>query len=452
MPFVTVPHFEVRGQHFKAVSDANVIAYTPIVSEENLELWNDYSNENQGWIQESYVLRGAEDETASPIIPFIYRNSSEGKPVREIGGGEYSPLWQQANAPSDDKIINFNLLSHDLYHKTFDFARATKSAILSQVFDPSGLFGNNALFRREDKDVNPECILVQPVYDGFEKNTSNVVGAVIAVLPWDLYFEDLLHEGADGLICVLTDTCGDAFTYRIDGPVTTYLGEGDLHESKYDYLEQTVLFTPPQDFNGATEAQKESHCEYYLHIYPSSGLEDDYHTSQPAVFTAAVVLVFFFTTMVFLIYDLLVQKRQAKVHSAAVKANAIVTSLFPAEIRERLYEHNEDMINKDLDSDGDSVDDVEEGAAPDVDTYDTKPIADLFPNTTVMFADIVGFTAWSSVREPCQVFTLLEAVWRAYDAIAKRRRGTYSWIQSWVNFFFFVAKLYTHSHTTSLQL
>jgi len=45
-----------------------------------------------------------------------------------------------------------------------------------------------------------------------------------------------------------------------------------------------------------------------------------------------------------------------------------------------------------------------------------------FTETTVLFADIVGFTAWSSVREPAQVFTLLETVYRAFDIIAKRRR------------------------------
>lgn len=39
-----------------------------------------------------------------------------------------------------------------------------------------------------------------------------------------------------------------------------------------------------------------------------------------------------------------------------------------------------------------------------------------------MFADIAGFTAWSSVREPSQVFTLLETVYHAFDTIAKRRR------------------------------
>jgi class 3 adenylate cyclase len=39
-----------------------------------------------------------------------------------------------------------------------------------------------------------------------------------------------------------------------------------------------------------------------------------------------------------------------------------------------------------------------------------------------MFADIAGFTAWSSTREPTAVFTLLEAIYAEFDSIAKRRR------------------------------
>lgn len=36
-----------------------------------------------------------------------------------------------------------------------------------------------------------------------------------------------------------------------------------------------------------------------------------------------------------------------------------------------------------------------------------------------IFADIAGFTAWSSQREPYQVFKLLETIYRDFDAIAK---------------------------------
>jgi class 3 adenylate cyclase len=39
-----------------------------------------------------------------------------------------------------------------------------------------------------------------------------------------------------------------------------------------------------------------------------------------------------------------------------------------------------------------------------------------------MFADIAGFTAWSSAREPSQVFTLLEGIYAEFDRIAHHRK------------------------------
>ena len=38
-----------------------------------------------------------------------------------------------------------------------------------------------------------------------------------------------------------------------------------------------------------------------------------------------------------------------------------------------------------------------------------------------MFGDIAGFTAWSSTRDPQQVFCLLETIYGAFDEISNRR-------------------------------
>ena len=48
-----------------------------------------------------------------------------------------------------------------------------------------------------------------------------------------------------------------------------------------------------------------------------------------------------------------------------------------------------------------------------------EPIADFWPNTTILFAGLSGFTEWSSTREPAQVFTLLETVYGAMDRAAR---------------------------------
>ena len=50
----------------------------------------------------------------------------------------------------------------------------------------------------------------------------------------------------------------------------------------------------------------------------------------------------------------------------------------------------------------------------------SEPIADLFPNATVLFADISGFSAWSSERESSQIFTLLETLYGGIDNIARK--------------------------------
>ena len=51
---------------------------------------------------------------------------------------------------------------------------------------------------------------------------------------------------------------------------------------------------------------------------------------------------------------------------------------------------------------------------------DDKPIADLFLDTSIMFADIVGFTKWSAGHSPNEVFKLLERLFWEFDELAVR--------------------------------
>ena len=126
--------------------------------------------------------------------------------------------------------------------------------------------------------------------------------------------------------------------------------------------------------------------------------------------------------------------------TSATRSNAIVSSLFPEQVRERLMDDAAGGSNK-KDETGASrlvpfgmtdksawkADNVNGPASSSSLTspsghFTSKPIADLFPSASVMFADIAGFTAWSSVREPTQVFTLLEGIYNAFDRIAKKKK------------------------------
>ena len=159
--------------------------------------------------------------------------------------------------------------------------------------------------------------------------------------------------------------------------------------------------------------------------------EEQYISNDPIIYTLIVIAIFVMTTLAFLAFDCLVTRRQKAIVITARKQNALVASLFPKSIQKKLLEDMDDgdkaekakgKWNKSgtaglrsfLNEDAVSNKDDEKGAG-------SKPIADLFPETTIMFADIAGFTAWSSTREPSQVFVLLEAIYAAFDAVAKRR-------------------------------
>jgi class 3 adenylate cyclase len=110
----------------------------------------------------------------------------------------------------------------------------------------------------------------------------------------------------------------------------------------------------------------------------------------------------------------------------AVRSTALVTSLFPEGVRDRLMDQAQ---NKDFMLSGKSR--LQNFLTGDDAMTTTRiggggsqcsaPIADLFPFCTVFFADIAGFTAYSSTREPSQIFILLETIYQAFDVLAKKR-------------------------------
>ena len=133
--------------------------------------------------------------------------------------------------------------------------------------------------------------------------------------------------------------CGDSFTYEVNGPEAIFVGYGDHHDRDYSHLMEQTLFAP---FERLNFSDTHDHCEYDLHIYPSWELEEHYRTNHPELYTALVISVFLGTSLVFILYDYLVTVRQNKVMLEAKKTNAVVASLFPKAVRERMLKDAEE--------------------------------------------------------------------------------------------------------------
>ena len=128
-----------------------------------------------------------------------------------------------------------------------------------------------------------------PVFDSFDENKT-VAGLISAPLFWTDIFETILPQQAKGIFVVLENECDQVWSYKIDGPMSLYLGIGDLHDTQFDYLELTA----PLGAGGAG--------------------------------------------ITFLVYDCVVEKRQKIVTRSAMRTDAVVSSLFPDAFKERLYD------------------------------------------------------------------------------------------------------------------
>jgi class 3 adenylate cyclase len=296
--------------------------------------------------------------------------------------------------------------------------------------------------------------LVVPVFDiltdpHFPGNAT-IVGHLFAIIPWITYFKHMRVKDTEEIAVRISSSCGTDIRFLVHGPEaeTTEAHEWDVSYDQMFYSRPYGDFVP-------------NSCNFVITAYPTAEFEEEYvvsrnkykerfrpqrftithlkffhsanlKTNEPWVYVAIVTSFMLVTCCGFLIFDQRVFSRQQQLIDTATKQNALVSSLFPKSIQKQLMEDMETKEGSKKNNKSGTAHlrtylmEEATGAKQQKKGGDTaspsKPIADLFPDTTIMFADIAGFTAWSSVREPSQVFILLESIYKEFDSIAKRRR------------------------------
>jgi Adenylate and Guanylate cyclase catalytic domain len=270
--------------------------------------------------------------------------------------------------------------------------------------------------------------------DDYNAADHRIVGMMTASIYWRTLLRDALPPDSNGVQAVFKNKCTNSFTYQVNGPDVKYIGVGDHHDEQYDKLGTAVSFLDLGAFAIRDSLYSGAHlyseyCPFSLHLYPSDVMKSAFVTNHPLVFSLVAFFIFLFTSLLFVLYDRGVERRQRMVMTTAERSSAIVSSLFPSTVRDRLYAIPENGRGPSMPPESakgklhrflreDTASSKPSGVEG---TPAGSPIAELYPDTTVLFADIAGFTSWSSVRTPTQVFHLLEAVYGAFDAIANKR-------------------------------
>jgi hypothetical protein len=439
--FITIPDVGDQLLAARNATGALVISYMPRVQTEDYDLWIQYSEDHKGWISEA-----ANSTSEAKISSFIWeyyepgeegyhgsrslkscsarrrrRTSEKVKAASNPLNGPFSPVWTMSPVPNVDDagIINYNLVDRPVFDRAVSYMKQTRLPVFLDVCDQSAWFGVAT-----NEDIL-QTVVAFPVFSHFEEN-SELAGVFTAIVPWERFFSDNLVSGTESIFVVVSNTCDEIFTFEVTGWNATYRAEEDLHDPAYDdvFVEGLFadLYNPAEGYDGS------EHCIYTMKVYPTASFEESYKTNQPMLFSLGVLATFLFTTLVFLLFDCVVQRRQNVLIATARRQNAIVSSLYPKSIRDKLIgdsknEENDtkNHTNKKAGKAGLRVFLNNKEEKKTGDTSNEQPIADLFPATTIFFGDIVNFTAWSSAREPSQVFTLLETLYAEFDIVAKKR-------------------------------
>jgi Adenylate and Guanylate cyclase catalytic domain len=356
------------------------------------------------------------------------------------GPGPYLPLWQMS--PLVTTYINTNFLTLEVtkyYVEDEPMIAYESNHAVTSVFKQIGPGGFNDvpvtptnyyagfLSTQAGKEVyyegDPISDVYIPVAKSFEDNST--VAIIVAYVHWAGHFRDLLPENSKDITVVLDDSCTGPSTLLVRGKNVIFVGKGALHDSSFESFQAYSSFESLKVIQDGTESglpYLSSYCPPSVKIYPTMAYNDQFNSKQPVSMTVTVALVFVFAILVFIAYDRLVERRQELVLRKALQSTAIVSSLFPQSVAERLMQqqNTSDKTNWGMNSHQRLRSFVANQEKSTVDSEAT--IADLFPNATVSFADIAGFTAWSSTREPTQVFILLQTLYQAFDHIANRRK------------------------------
>lgn len=176
---------------------------------------------------------------------------------------------------------------------------------------------------------DPTSTFAYPVFDSFIHETRKVVGVLTSSSFWRVSLDAILAANSKGVYCVFKSTNDVAFTYLVDGSGATYLSSGDLHDTRYtdmglhgvlsEYMESR---TSPTTTSYTSVSIDFDYLDFTLSVYPTEEFESNYKTNAPLISFLVILGIFAFTSIIFILYDCFVRRRQMQIMERAIASGA----------------------------------------------------------------------------------------------------------------------------------
>ncbi|KAL7559667.1 hypothetical protein ACA910_002379 [Epithemia clementina (nom. ined.)] len=247
-PFVTVDNWEVHAQKARQRGFLEVIQYLPwIEGQSELDAFSVYVAENFGW-QESAIetFKWFHPELKSldfPVNknPFVIQTGSlqvdgnvqEKQYTIAKGDGPFVPLYQRS-PPLQLETTMIDIYSYD--NGVFPSVAAEKVLLMGSMDVALGK-GTDVVVSSDmhkamhsrmhaphssaesttDPSIQAHTMVYEPVFTELGDDTSKVGGFLTALFGFDFLLVELLPESIRGFYLVVENSCGDSYTYMLDG-------------------------------------------------------------------------------------------------------------------------------------------------------------------------------------------------------------------------------------------
>ncbi len=332
-PYVTIPDYGTRASKVRSVTRSVLIAEIRIIRSSQRAKWDEYSLEvGPSWVDENIAVQNS-DPTFTGMRVDEYNVS--GLWGSQPGATFNLPMWQSYPTLPLFGYSPFNLdltllPSLSLALPALKERKAVVGGISNAPGGDSGAQTNELIkFYTENESTITEPLseLYYPIFEDAAAQVlaGNTSGAAMASILgtwfyWRDFMKDILPSGNNGIIVVFENGCNQTFSYRIDGPDVIFLGYLDAHDRKYNVYEVVSTLINllrhsrgNQVYTGLLLADEI--CPYNVRLYPSETFEDHYVDSDPIMYMSMTIAIFVFTTLVFLCYDFLMERRQKKLLS-----------------------------------------------------------------------------------------------------------------------------------------
>jgi signal transduction histidine kinase/DNA-binding response OmpR family regulator len=288
---VSMDYYDQISSSVISTANLRTIAFAPIVTPEQIPQFEEFA---YAFLNES----GHSELGISPFGEGIYAKYANGTRYHDVQGTlahnrtVLVPILEIGDLPHNAAAIMFNLRSEE---KRIDALDSGIDCVLAGGSPRNCTTITGIVHLVQDLEFRPANLITRPIT---VPDSTMPVGFTSLTQNWDVILSNSVADYVSGIVAVLCTESMECYTFEYVHGKAIYRGLGDDHDVRYNDRRHSFRATP----YAGTEV-------FTLYLYPSNTWMDLFiNRSLSSALCAVTVLIIFFTSAIFFLYDFLMNR------------------------------------------------------------------------------------------------------------------------------------------------